>query len=373
MVRIIIAAFALAVGIIWPIETRAQTPSASIRLVVPAGLVRVGDIIPIQIQLDSAGLKINAAEVAVTFNPVHLEILFVGREQSMFTLWPELPAWSSRTGTVTMAGGRPGGIYAVNGSIATVYARALRAGRSALDFDLDVTAAYEHDGRGTRLPLSAEPVELQLGSDLIPVIQLVSTTHPTPEYWSYGTTAHVGWEVEPNTEYSYAFGTDPVLVPDDTPDSVVGSVEFTDLTDGVYVFAIKQRSIGGAWSTIIQRRFLIDQTPPNPFSLVLIRPSLTDRRTLVTWNTIDDTSGLAAFTLRVGRQRHGAVTSPLLVKPEWRGQVLEITATDAAGHDRVARLRLEPVTGGAAWPWWILVALLVPAVVIARRLWVSSR
>lgn len=349
----------------------AQSSEPSIRVGVPVGLVRSGETFATQIFLDSDGIRINAAEIVLQYSPHAVEVIYVTREQSLFTLWPEPPTWSETTGEIRMTGGRPGGIFAVNASVATIYFRAKETGPISLTFDRDKTAAYRHDGQGTRLSLTPLVGSLQIGSDLIPGLTLISITHPTPEYWAHGTTAHVGWEVEGETEYSYAFSTDPQGVPDEIPETVVGSVEFSDLVDGVYYFTIKQHARNQPWSAVLQRRFLIDGTPPEPFGLQVLEPASVGQTRLIGWNAIDRTSGIVTYRLMVGNRYQGDVLSPLRLKAEWIGQAITIVAVDAAGHTKASEPLVTNVRQSLVWPWWAIGLLGV--IVVALAIWMTRR
>lgn len=309
----------------------ADQQNGTLRLVGTTGLVRTGEIVPIQIQLDSVGFKVNAVEVQLEYQAEQLQAIYATREQSVMTLWPEAPSWST-PGVIHLSGGRPGGLYASNAAIATIYFRARSSGAFTLSINAAKTAAYLHDGLGTRLPLTMEQTTLDVASDLVPGLELISTTHPTPEFWSHGHEAHIGWSVEAGTEYSYLFGQDPFATPDDTPEKELGSVEYRELEDGIYYFTIKSRARGGFWSPVIQRRFLIDGTAPDAFSIQLLPPSTVGGQHVIAWQAADALSGIAETHARVGGKEVGIVQSPMVVRKEWRGQKIVITVSDLAGN-----------------------------------------
>jgi hypothetical protein len=331
----------------------AERPSVSLRLIGPAGLIRSGEILTVELQLDSRGQRINAAEIGLRYPTDRLEVRYVGRENSIFSLWPTPPEWTDSPGLVTMSAGRPGGLYALNASVATVYFRVLQSGPVRLMLDPDRTAAYLNDGQGTRLPVDPADLDLEIASDLVPGITLVSITHPTPTYWSHGRTVHVGWTVDPDTEYSYRFDTDPTALPDDTPKSELGSIEYTNLSDGTYYFTIKQRQRGGPWSSVTQRRFLNDATPPDPFELKLLPASAVAGANVLAWSAVDTTSGVAGAVLQVDGETHTSAVSPVTAEPGWHGRVATVVVTDAAGNKTSASLHLP---GSGLFPtlgWWL--------------------
>ncbi len=327
--------------------------NAAVRIVGPAGLVRAGETLTVELQLDSRGQRINAAEIGLRYPVDRLEVRYVGRENSIFMLWPAPPEWTTTSGLVTLSAGRPGGLFALNASVATVYFRVLQSGPASLTIDPNRTAVYLNDGQGTRVPVDPAQLDLNIASDLVPGIILISTTHPTPAYWSHGRTAHVGWSVEPETEYSYRFDPDAGAVPDDTPASQVGSVEYTGLADGAYYFTIKQRARGGPWSNLTQRRFLMDGTPPDPFQLELLPASALGGAQVLAWTAFDAASGVAGAALQVNGQSRVTVVSPTPTEPDWRGRVATVVVTDAAGNQTSASLRLPGQSGLPAIGWWL--------------------
>lgn len=344
-----------------------STAGAKLRLLGPIGLVRSGEFFTVEVQLNSADQIINAAEIKLRYPTDRLELIYAGREQSIFTLWPEPPKGGE--GIVTMTGGRPGGLYALNATVATIYFRALLSGPATITVDSSATAAYVHDGRGTKLELLAEALQLEIASDLVPGIRLTSITHPTQEFWSHGTTVHVGWVVDPESEYSYAFGTDPVGLPDDTPEAVVGSIDYSELDDGIYYFTLKQRSADGPWSGITQRRFLIDATPPEISALTVVPGRWLGGPAQFTWFASDQTSGIALESAQIGPRQLASVRSPLTIGNDWYGKRITIRVTDAAGNTSEANLIL-PAGSRTWWPMWgwiSLAAIAITLVFLARR------
>ena len=149
------------------------------------------------------------------------------------------------------------------------------------------------------------------------------------------------------------------MVPDDTPDQLAVRVTYDGLADGVYYFTLKSRATGQDWSEVTQRRFLLDQTPPEPFSIESVsNPALPDVR-LLSWLASDATSGVEQYRLLVDGREQGIVTSPLEYKSEWIGRNITIIATDAAGNRRSSELV------STATPWSVQnIAMIVAAAII---------
>ncbi|MBI2984856.1 MAG: hypothetical protein HYY50_04505 [Candidatus Kerfeldbacteria bacterium] len=325
----------LVIGL-WPPLVAAQAPRPEIQLVGPRGLVKLGQVFTVEVRLNSQGQSVNAADLFIAYPADSLEVLRVGREQSIFTLWPEEPQWTNPVGTMTLVAGRPGGIYAVDATVATLYFRARQSGHVVFMLDLDRSRVYRHDEAASPLSVGSAPLELDLASDFVTGIPLESTTHPDPRTWSTGQAVEVHWAVAAETEYSYVFDSDMTGVPDDVPESQIGQRSYPALADGVYYFSIKRRTSGGLWTDLTQRRFLLDSTPPTAFSLRLLDPDTVGQQAVLAWQVSDAMSGVEAQLLTVNRQPAGRVASPLRIRPEWQDQTITITAVDGAGNMRVA-------------------------------------
>lgn len=330
MMKYLVTCAVLFLGLGLSHQAWAQAP-ASIRLLGPIGTIRLGDSAALQVQVDSTGQHINAAEIHVRYNPQAVAVTRISREQSLFTLWPELPQWDEGNGDITMTGGRPGGIVSVNGAVATIYVKALRTGSAQLEVSSD-SSLFLNDGQGTRVPVSTSKIELHVSDLLIPGIVLTSTTHPTSETWSRGQEIAVHWEIKPDTFYSYQLSQDSQAVPDDVPEVTVGDVRFSDLADGIYHFTIVSKAEIGGWSSLSQRRFLLDSTPPEHFDIVHPNQNDVAGQNIITWSAIDETSGLEKSVLSIDGRVAGEVASPLALNPKWVGKTLTITVFDQAGN-----------------------------------------
>lgn len=307
-----------------------------LQLVQPSGLLRAGDQIAVELRADSKGELINAMEALVHYPADMLRVVSIGREQSVLTLWTEEPHADEVTGTVGLSGGRPGGFFANDAAVATVYFEALRAGTALLRVDTDHTVFYLHDGLGTGRTVAPSTAEFVIADPLVPSVVLKSTTHATPQTWSQSGSVAVQWQPKPGAGYSYHFGTSIRELPDDRADNPIGEVRYGQLADGIYYFTIKERSADGTWSAVTQRRFLIDSTPPAPFTITRLDPASVGDAQLLAWSTTDATSGVHEFRLHVNGADRGAVTSPLPFQSSWTDKTVVIVAYDTAGNTSVS-------------------------------------
>lgn len=344
LAAVLVLWFGLTVGL----PARAEAPR--FELLGPIGIIHADELIPVDVRMTTGGTIINAAEVTLRFPADQLRVDHIQREQTVFELWPEAPAWDNTNGTAHFVGGHPNGLVAIGAKIATVYFRAQRTGSVTITLEADGSGLYRNDGAGTKVAVTDVTLSLNLRDALVSGIALTSTTHPASDQWSSQATIVVAWSPQPNTQYSYALSTDSQVPPDDTPEQTNGQATFTNLEDGRYYFSIKALGSDRRWSEVTQRRFLIDTQPPEPFTLMHPDPATVGGHELLTWVTTDATSGIDHATLTVGNRLVGTVSSPLTLRPEWNGQDLTIAVFDQAGNQQSARW-----SGGLSrpWPWWM--------------------
>lgn len=110
--------------------------------------VSVGNILNIQITVDTLGKTINNAESLVQFPKDLLEVVSIDKRSSIFSLWVEEPSFSNSTGQITFNGGVPNpGFTGSNGNIVSIIFRAKKTGTASIIFSS--SAVRENDGLGT--------------------------------------------------------------------------------------------------------------------------------------------------------------------------------------------------------------------------------
>ncbi len=110
--------------------------------------VSVGNIINIQITVDTLGKVINNAESIIQFPKDLLEVVSIDKRSSIFSLWVEEPGFSNSVGQITFNGGVPNpGFTGGNGNIVSIIFRAKKTGLASIIFSN--SAVRENDGLGT--------------------------------------------------------------------------------------------------------------------------------------------------------------------------------------------------------------------------------
>ena len=104
--------------------------------------------------------------------------------------------------------------------------------------------------------------------------------------------------------------------------------------------------------TLVQRRIMVDLTPPLPFT-ILAEPSgwTNQRQALLRFATTDQLSGVKGYQLALNEGEYGAVTSPHQLTLEQDGiHLVTVKASDRAGWERTASTRLYLDTVAPAPP-----------------------
>lgn len=127
-----------------------------------AGKAREGQIVQFDININSHGKNINAAEVYLKFNPKYIKVLSVDKSGSFFELWiPGEPQYSNKTGTASFVGGLPNPGLTGKGKIGTVKAKLLKKGDTQITFTNE-SQMLLNDGHGTAVPLRLLPIRITI-------------------------------------------------------------------------------------------------------------------------------------------------------------------------------------------------------------------
>lgn len=345
----------------WPLATQAGEPTVTLHI--PATLVRAEEIVPIEMRVDSAGHQINAVEASWRYSSPGLTVIRVVRNENALPLWPQLPSWNASTGTLTMVGGRPGGLVAADALIATIFVRATIPGLYQFVLDVPRSGVYLHDGKGTRMAPNSFRQEVAVSDPLVGGLHVTSSTHPDPAVWYARPRVELAWETEPGTDYSYRFSQNIEDTPDVTPEGSRGNVVLEDQPDGAYYFTIRSRGQSGGWSFDVQRAVLIDTTPPEPLALEIIPAGDLQGRAAIAWHAGDRMSGVIKSELQIGSQPARPAGSPVLLEPAWAGQRAVVTVTDGAGNTQTAAITLPGRRlGKIGWAVWIIPVLVLVAI-----------
>ncbi|XOU93985.1 MAG: carboxypeptidase regulatory-like domain-containing protein [Candidatus Kerfeldbacteria bacterium] len=271
----------------------------------------IGDSFNVGLYVNSGGQSMNAAQATVSFPTNLLEVTNVS-SSGIFTLWPVIPNYSNISGTITFAGGLPGGLAGgyngTSGLVLTISFRTKSAGTANATMGGALVLSNEAatvgtdllSGTGSGTYVIAEPGEEPPEPDLeLPTTPTISSSsHPDQNSWYANPDTSFSWSTEnDNVGYSFSFDDQAENIPDKIVDTTDSSTSFVGTGDGVWYFHIRAQNQDG-WGPTSHFKVQIDTTPPNNFPITLLdgkRTTVTNPR--ISFETTDDTSGIHHYDL----------------------------------------------------------------------------
>lgn len=155
-----------------------RSEAAVLRMRPSQSEISAGNIISIQITVDTLGKFINNAESIIQFPKDLLEVVSIDKKTSIFSLWVEEPSFSNAVGQVTFNGGVPNpGFTGNNGNIVSVIFRAKKPGVASIIFSN--SAVRENDGLGTDILSGTSASEINiLASAPVEPVKVVPVEEP---------------------------------------------------------------------------------------------------------------------------------------------------------------------------------------------------
>ena len=96
------------------------------------GTFVVDSTFDVPVYLNTEGQAINAIELTIKFQQDKLQLISSSTGKSIIGIWPTLPKFNNKTGTVQLVGGVPGGITASKGLITTLTFRVKAVGTTVV-------------------------------------------------------------------------------------------------------------------------------------------------------------------------------------------------------------------------------------------------
>jgi len=310
----------------------------------------VGDIFTVNVLVDTEGQAINAAESTINFPIDFLEVISTNKSGAIFSLWVEEPTFSNSAGTISFVGGLPNpGFNGTAGKIISVVFRVKKAGSATVIFASGVVRA--NDGFGTDILKTRSQLQFTLVSaealpPTTPAVavtpeapKVFSLTHPNSDKWYPNNSPEFAWQLPSDINgVSLIINKSAVSDPGSSSDGLMQTKKYENIEDGTWYLHIKFRNEHG-WGKITHRRVLIDTTPPSPFTIEIQKESPTDPTPVLIFETVDQTSGIEYYEIRVGDYdadkvlvedfTDGVYKLPVLLPGEY---TIVITAVDRAGN-----------------------------------------
>ncbi len=278
--------------------------------------VTVGNIVNIQVTVDTLGKVINNAESIIQFPTDLLEVISIDKTSSIFSLWVENPSFSNGAGQATFNGGVPNpGYQGSNGNLVSIVFRAKKVGTASVLF-LDSTVR-ENDGLGTDILSGKIGSEITIRAPQAPPVTdssfvLTSSSHPNQSAWYSKNDIEMSWTLPKSatavkTSLSASKDSEPTVYYD-TP---ITSKSIPDFEDGMWYFHAKYLA-GGVWSKTQHYRLQIDTVSPTDLSVQSERDE-TGKVTL-SLKAGDSLSGIGYFTVAANSDK------PIVVKSDANGE-----------------------------------------------------
>jgi heme exporter protein D len=354
--------------------TAVMTEAATLQLSPASGNFSAGQTFTAAVRVTPAGASINAVEATLNFDPATLSVVSINKDGSAFSLWTVEPAFNNSAGTITFGGGSPTPFTATS-NLVNVTFRAVREGSGNVTFtSASVLAA---DGRGTDVYQSGTPALFTVSAATAPSTPTPTTPSPTPasppannqnEAIIFGDpprAPEIGSQVflEPENWYRVTDGIFTWTLPFDVNAVAIEVATSSDndpaanqqaileppvdefritrdlVVDGEQYLSIRFRNQVG-WGVTLNRKLLIDTTPPDPFEIIVQPGTTPSAFPLIIFEAEDETSGVAYYEMRIGDKEPFRVTPDearlgyLLRELEDGTYTVRILAFDRAGNSR---------------------------------------
>ena len=162
-----------------------QAQGGSLFLSPGSGSFIVGDAFSVEVELDTAGIPVNAAQATIYFPLDRLEVLNISKESSVFTLWPEEPEFSNFSGEISFSGGTPHPGFSGIGNIITINFKAKEEGMANLA--LGEGRVLADDGKGTNILVFLKEAKYFIQKAIVlpeaEPPQILCLTHPQEKEW----------------------------------------------------------------------------------------------------------------------------------------------------------------------------------------------
>lgn len=308
--RLQVLKFVLLLGFFAIMLFSAKTVNAATLYFSPSsGSFLVGDILSVDVLVNTQGESINNSDAVINFPSGLLEIISISKSNSIFSLWVEEPAFSNSAGAISFNGGLPTpGFDGVAGKIVNIVFRARNAGAASLIFSSGAVRA--NDGYGTDVLETSTSAKFNLISVEVPVAApsagvpdsptISSPTHTNSAKWYSSNDTKFTWDVPSGiTGTKLLVGRLPVATPNVFYAEPISEKQLTDFIDGVWYFHVQLRNWLG-WGVISHFKFLIDTEPPKPFEIIVEEGEETVQfQPMLAFEAVDEMSGIDYYEVGI--------------------------------------------------------------------------
>lgn len=328
-------------------------------------IVPVGESVILEIRIDTEGETINALELEGSLQGDGTVIKEITTSGSVFPVFPERPSFSGSR--FSFFGAVPNGFVGQG-----IVGRVIISSMKAADVDLifaSTSRVFLNDAENSKANLTVKGSGVKIVPISADYIFLKSETQPNQNKWSTTKLFRVSWDVIPDASYAYTLSRLSTDEPDPIPKSPVGSIQFSNLDDGIYYFAvclIKDKQCG-----IVSRyRAMIDTTGPEWVSVAYDKGSEESQgKPTVSFLAKDRDSGMDHYEISLDEEaNYVKAISPFVLPDNFAGS-LTILAFDRAGN---LVSRQVTVPRGKSSSLLLIIATIVIGILILA-LWITRR
>jgi len=361
--KIILSAFGLFFAAISIVSAQQQIevyappliPEVSLYLSPISGSFVEGSTFDVPIIIDTKGQSVNSVEVKIKYDRSKFSIIGPSGKTSIVGVWVEQPVYDNTAGTAKYIGVIPGGITTSSGVISSITFKANSTGQGSISVSND-SVVLLNDGLGTKAKVNFGRSNYNIIPKAAGSVMIFSETHPIQSSWYNNNNPVFAWEkLAGVTGFSYELNTLPGTIPDNSTDTADTSVQYKDLSDGIWYFHIKA-SKGTIWSQPSSFLVKVDSNPPADFQPTvdyLFDDNNNLKRALVSFFTTDNLSGVARYEVGIIDKNQPTTVSPIFIESESPFQValtdesnlrVIVRAFDNAGNARESSIDVKTPT-----------------------------
>ena len=323
-------------------------PKVEVSLSPRSGSFVEGSTFEVPIIINTKNSSINGIEVVVIFDKNKLSVIKPSGGTSIIGIWVEPPKYDNERGMARYVGVIPDGITTKSGLIGTITFKALKTGNATVSIRSD-SKILLNDGMGTEASADLGRANYEIITKAPDGVRIFSDTHPVQDDWYNNNSPVLSWDRDTDVDgFSYVLDNKFSTIPESTINTNDTSKGFTNLADGLWYFHVKAHKGGakGEWGTTGHFLIRIDTAPPaefKPEANYLLAATILAQRTLVSFFTTDNLSGVDHYEVGIIDKSQPLTVSPVFIQTESPFQVpvtdtsnlqVIVRAVDKAGNMR---------------------------------------
>ncbi len=305
------------------VDANSLLPKVDVSFSPRTGSFVEGSTFEVPIIINTKNSNINGVEIKLNYDKDRLSIVKPSSGKSIIGIWVEPPKYDNTKGVASYVGVIPEGITTMSGLVGTITFKAIRTGNAIISIGSD-SKILLNDGLGTEAISNWGRAEYTILTKAPEGVRIFSETHPVQDDWYNNNNPVLSWERDPGVDgFSYVLDNKFSTIPDNNININDTSKSFENLKDGLWYFHIKAHK-NGAWGNAGHFLIKIDKTPPAGFKPevdYLMAAAVLTQRTLISFFTTDNLSGIDHYEVGVIDKNQPLTESPVFIQSESPFQV----------------------------------------------------